>query len=113
MHQILQDPGLEVPEVTRHDEVAGEDQGQDEQQQHEERKDPSPDGGPAFGSERLLDGVEGGATGLLIIENSEPLGGAGFLLVGEGDLVELPFVMLDDIVQFEGEVRNDKMIGQL
>ncbi len=61
----------------------------------------------------MTNGIEGGAAGLLIIEDSEPIGGAGFFFVGESDLVELPFIVLDDIIKLEGNVGNDKMIGQL
>jgi len=61
----------------------------------------------------LANGVEGGAAGLLIVEDGEPLGGAGFFFISKGDLFEFPFIILDDIIQLEGDVRNDKMIGQL
>jgi hypothetical protein len=57
--------------------------------------------------------VKGGATGLLIIEDGEPFGGASLLFIGECDLVQLPVVMLDDVVEFDRDVRDDKMIGQL
>ncbi len=61
----------------------------------------------------MADGVERGAAGFLIIEDSEPLGGAGFFFIGEGDLIELPFIMFDDVIKLERDIRNDKMIGQL
>ena len=60
-----------------------------------------------------MNGVKGGATGLLIIEDGEPFGGASLLFIGECDLVQVPLVMLDDVVEFEGDVRDDKMISQL
>ncbi len=113
MNQVLQDPGLESPEVAGYDKVAQDDHQQDEQQQTKEREDPDPDGGPAFGGEGLLDGVKGGAAGLLIVEDGEPIGGAGFLLIGKSDLIEFPFIMLDDIIKLKRNIRNDKMIGQL
>ncbi len=111
LYQVLQDPGLEGPEVASDDEVAGDDHEQDEQQQPEEREDPDLDGGPAFSGESLTNGVEGGVAGLFIVEEGEPIGGAGFLFVSEGDLVELPFIMLDDIIKLEGDVGDDKVIG--
>jgi len=61
----------------------------------------------------LADGIEGGAAGLLIIEEREPIGGAGFFFIGESDLIEFPFIMLDNIIKLNRDVGNDKMIGQL
>jgi hypothetical protein len=52
-------------------------------------------------------------TGLLIIEDGEPFGGTSLLFIRECDLVQLPLVMLDTVVEFEGDVRDDKMISQL
>ncbi len=84
-----------------------------EQHQGEEGEDPGPDGGPTFGGEGLADGVERGASSILIIEDSEPFSGAGFFFIGEGDFIKLPFVMLDDIIELERHVGDDEMIGQL
>ncbi len=61
----------------------------------------------------MADGVERGAAGLLIIEDSEPLSGAGLFFISEGDFVELPLIVLDDIIKLERDVGNDKMVSQL
>ncbi len=61
----------------------------------------------------MVNGIECGAAGLLIVEDGEPLSGTGFFFIGKGDLIEFPFIMLDDIIKLEGDVGNDKMIGQL
>jgi hypothetical protein len=113
LNQILQDLGLESPEVVGHDKVAQDDHQQDEQQQTEECEDPDPDGGPTFGGESLTNGIEGGAAGLLIIEDGEPLSGMGFFFISKSDLIEFPFIMLDDIIKLERNVGNEEMIGQL
>jgi hypothetical protein len=52
-------------------------------------------------------------TGLLIIEDGKPFVGTSLLFIRECDLVQLPLVMLDTVVEFEGDVRDDKMISQL
>jgi len=66
-----------------------------------------------FGGESLTNGIEGGAAGLLIIKDGEPVSGAGFFFISKSDLIEFPLIMLDDIIKLKRNVRNDKMIGQL
>ena len=61
----------------------------------------------------MADGVEGGASSLLVIEDGEPFGGARFFFVGESNFVELPFIMFNHIIELERNIRNDEMIGQL
>ncbi len=113
LNQILQDSNLESPEVAGYDKVIQDDHQQDEQQQTEEHEVPDPDGGPTFGGESLTNGVEGGAAGLLIVEDREPIGGAGFFFIGKSDVIEFPLIMLDDIIKLKRNVRNDQMVGQL
>ena len=95
----------------RREKVARGDHQREERHQTEKGEDPDPDGGPALGRESLTDGVECGASSILIIEDSEPFSGAGFFFVGEGDFIKLPFVMLDDIIELERHVGDDEMIG--
>ncbi len=113
LNHILQDPSLEGPEVAGYGEIAQSDHQREEQHQAEKREDPDPDGGPAFGGESLTDGVEGGASSLLIIEDGEPFGGACFFFVGESDFVKLPFIMFNHIIELERNIGDDEMIGQL
>ncbi len=113
MNHILQDPSFEGPEVVRREEVARGDHQREEQHQAEKGEDPNPDGGPALGRDSLTDGIEGGASSILIIEDSEPVSGAGFFFFGESDLIKLPFIMFDDIIELERHVGDDEMIGQL
>ena len=61
----------------------------------------------------MADGVESGASSLLVIEDGEPFGGACFFFVGESDFVELPFIMFNHIVELERNIGDDEMIGQL
>ncbi len=113
MHHILQDPSFEGPEVVRRDKVARGDHQREEQHQAEKGEDPDPDGGPAFGGESLADGVESGASSLLVIEDGEPFGGARFFFVSESNFVEFPFIMSDHIIKLERNIGDDEMIGQL
>ncbi len=101
MNHILQDPSFEGPEVVRREDVARGDRQREEQHQAKEGEDPGPDRGPANGREGLTDGVECGASSILIIEDGEPFGGAGFFFFGERNFIKLPFVMFDDIIELE------------
>jgi hypothetical protein len=56
---------------------------------------------------------EGGAASLLIVEDGEPVSGAGFFFIGKSNLIEFPLIMLDDVIKLKRDVGNDKMIGQL
>ncbi len=60
-----------------------------------------------------MNGIEGGAAGLLIVEDGQPFSGASLLFIADCDIVQLPFIMLDDVVKLEGDIGDDKMIGQL
>ncbi len=113
LNHVLQDPSFEGPEVTHCDEVARGNHQREEQHQAEKGEDPDPDGGPAFGRESLVDGVESGASSLLVIEDGEPLCGARFFFVGESNFVELPFIMFNHIIELERNIGDDEMIGQL
>ncbi len=97
----------------RREKVARGDHQREERHQTEKGEDPDPDGGPALGRESLTDGVEGGASSVLIIEDGEPFSGASFFFVSESDFIKLPFVMLDDIIELERHIGDDEMIGQL
>ncbi len=61
----------------------------------------------------LTNDVEGGEAGLFVIEDSQAFGGASLFLIGECDFVQLPFIVLDDVVELEGDIVDDKMMGQL
>ncbi len=61
----------------------------------------------------MTDGIEGGASSLLVIEDGEPFGGARFFFIGESDFVELPFIMFNHIIELERNIGDDEMIGQL
>jgi hypothetical protein len=64
-------------------------------------------------SESLTNDFEGGAAGLFVIEDGQAFGGASLFFIGECDFVQLPFLVLDDVVELEGDIGDDKMIGQL
>ncbi len=49
-------------------------------------------------SESLTNGIEGGAASILVIEDSQPFGEVRLLFISERDLVQLPFIVLDDVV---------------
>ncbi len=46
----------------------------------------------------MADGIESGASSLIVIEDGEPFGGARFFFVSESDFIKLPFVMFDYII---------------
>jgi hypothetical protein len=41
------------------------------------------------------------------------VGGASLFFIGESDLVKLPFIVFNNIIKLEGNIGDDKMIGQL
>jgi len=50
---------------------------------------------------------ESGLSGILIIQDIEPSGGASLFFWGEVELVQLPFIMLNGVVQLQRKIRDD------
>jgi hypothetical protein len=104
-----EDALLQCDDVLGEDDVACEDCQENQHEETQEGENILPDGRAAFNHQRLEDRGEGGFANVFVTEDGHPFGGAGLILCGEGNVVQVPLVVIYDSIQADGKVRNEHM----
>ena len=105
MKDPLHDSVFECEVVSREEDVAHDDSQSGEDDQSQKAEDVLPNGGAFFGGQRMTNLRKSGFDGSFF-KSSEPFIRVRLFFVGEGNPIQLPFVMFNYGVESYREVGN-------